>query len=313
MVNRKESSQEIISKSIIKALIYYDIFNYPLTATEIWQNSEQKNSSQELVNELLKKLIEKNLVYKIKEFYLLENTPAYVERRIAGNLLAKEYLVKAQKWSQFIAQFPYVRAVFLSGSLSKNYMGEDGDIDYFIITKSNRLWIARTFLILFKKIFLLNSHKYFCVNYFIDEENLTIAEQNLFTATETVTLIPTCNANLYHQFYEANSWAKEYYPNFPKRGDSTISNKKSGFVKKVIEFLLDNRLGTYLDRFFMNRTIAYWDKKFIHYDRKQYKIALKSNQNTSKHHPNNFQQKVLKAYQEKVDAYEAKYECSLKY
>ena len=90
----------------------------------------------------------------------------------------------------------------ISGSLSKGYYDDDGDIDFFIITSPKRLWIARTFLILYKKIFLLNSRKYFCVNYFISSNALEIEEKNIFTATELTTLLPMFGNGSFHKFYE---------------------------------------------------------------------------------------------------------------
>src|SRR5690606_3777846 len=101
-----------------------------------------------------------------------------------GNLMANKFSDIARKKAKLISQFPFVRGVMASGSLSKGYADEKSDIDFFIITIPNRLWIARTLLVLYKRIFLLNSHKFFCVNYFVDEKHLGIEEKNLFTATE---------------------------------------------------------------------------------------------------------------------------------
>ena len=79
--------------------------------------------------------------------------------------------------TKFISKFPYVRAILLSGSISKGYMDKDSDVDYFIITQPNRLWVTRLLLMLFKKIFLFNSRKVFCINYFVDSEKLEIEEK----------------------------------------------------------------------------------------------------------------------------------------
>ena len=85
-------------------------------------------------------------------------------------------------------------------------MDEHSDLDFFIITKPNRLWIARMLLALYQKIVLLNSHKYFCVNYFVDEHHLAIEEKNLYTATELSTLIPLYGKEYYPQLMMANHW-----------------------------------------------------------------------------------------------------------
>ncbi len=91
-------------------------------------------------------------------------------------------------------------------------MHEDGDIDFFIITKADRLWICRTLLVLYKKVFLLNSRKYFCVNYFVDENNLKIKDKNMFTAIEVKHLLSVYNPELIGHFKEINNWTNEFIP-----------------------------------------------------------------------------------------------------
>ena len=77
----------------------------------------------------------------------------------------------AKRVGTFIHRFPYVRGVYLSGSLSKHGItGKDDDLDFFIITKAGRVWAAKLLLIAFKKIVLLNSEKYFCINLLMSEE-----------------------------------------------------------------------------------------------------------------------------------------------
>ena len=85
-------------------------------------------------------------------------------------------------------QFPFVRGVFISGSLSKRCAAEKEDVDYFIVTSANRLWIARTIMHLYKKLtYLRGRQDRYCMNYFIDEEALEIKEKNIFTAVEMIT------------------------------------------------------------------------------------------------------------------------------
>jgi predicted nucleotidyltransferase len=90
-----------------------------------------------------------------------------------------------------IKRFPFVRGVFVTGSLSKNSSDSSSDLDFMVITRKGRLWIARTLLMLFKKIFLLNSYKYFCINFLLSEDNLEIEDKNVFTATEVMTVKAT--------------------------------------------------------------------------------------------------------------------------
>ncbi len=142
-------------------------FPYPLQAQEILEFLPGKIDPGKL-HHSLEQLVDEGYIYRHGEFYSLKPEPHLVPRRLKGNEAAHRMMQKAHKFSRLIAAFPFVRCVCISGSLSKGFIDEQGDIDYFIITRPGRLWIARSLLIGFKKVFLLNSRKYFCVNYFID-------------------------------------------------------------------------------------------------------------------------------------------------
>lgn len=288
----------LLSKNIIKTLAYYDIFSYPLKAEEIYHNLPVNHcSTGDIVSEL-EKLCEEKLVYKIKDFYLLQNNPAFVSRRLEGNFLCNKKVKSAFRMSKLISKFPYVRAIFLTGSISKGYMDKESDVDYLIVTRPGRLWVCKLFLTLFKKIFLLNSRKVFCINYYIDYNHLEIEEKNVFTAIEIATIIPTFGKKYYDEFYSSNRWIKEYFPNYPKRNILVI-DKQSGF-QKFFESLLNNRLGDFLDDFSMKLFAKATKRKFRHFDEKDFSLAFKSTKCESKYHPKFFQKKVLVSLDEKL-------------
>jgi hypothetical protein len=300
-----------LGKSIIKTLAYYDIFDYPLTAEEIYHNLGANHvSSMDVVNEI-EKLCSVCLVYKENNFYLLRDKKDFVNKRLAGNKLAEKRMKSAYRMSKFISKFPYVRAILLSGSISKGYMEEESDIDYFIITHPNRLWFTRLVLMLFKKIFLFNSRKMFCINYFVDTETLEIEEKNIFTATELATLIPTYGTTLYDELQLKNYWVKDFYPNFPKRNTIALSeNKNSGF-KCLCEKLFNKKIGDKLDDFSMSLFEKSNQKKYRNYNSKDFQVAFKTSKRESKHHPKFFQKRVLEAFNDKLKSLEIAYNISL--
>ena len=112
------------------------------------------------MNTMLDFLVDSSYIYSFDGFYMLHCNSECLNKRLENNKRATRFLKIARRMSSLMRRFPFVKAVFISGSLSKNVMPRDGDIDYFIITEPNRLWVCRTFLILFKKIFLFNSHKW---------------------------------------------------------------------------------------------------------------------------------------------------------
>lgn len=275
--------------SIVRLLAYYEIFGFPLTLKELETNIPRKQ-----IVDHLKDLLNSRIVFQKDDYYAINPQTLEKNIRIGCENRVKKFMEKGIQRAQFIGKFPFVRAVMISGSLSKGYMKEDGDIDFFIITSSNRLWIARTLLILYKKIFLLNSRKYFCVNYFIGENNLEIHQKNIFTATEITTLIPIVNPLLYDKFIKSNSWISNHYPKFNQK-EVKFHLKNDGF-KRVLESTFKGSFGNYIDINFMKLTFKRWQKKFSYLEPKDFDIALETRRNVSKHHPSHFQKKVLSDY-----------------
>jgi len=300
-----------LRNSIIRTLAYYDIFSYPLTVEEIFHNLSTNHTNLEEVNKELQNLSSEQIVFRIENYFQLTDREELVHRRQHGNELAIKKLKTARKVSSLISRFPFIRGILLSGSISKGFMEKDSDIDYFVITHPNRVWFSRLMLMLFKKIFLLNSRKMFCINYFVDSENLEIEEQNIFTATEIVTLLPTFGKNIYEEFYERNFWIRQFYPNFPKRDTSEILDRKNGIVKSSLEKILDKKLGDKIDDFAMSLFEKFNKTKYKNYDQQEFKLAFKSSKKESKHHPKFFQKKVLVEFENKIKTLEDRLKISL--
>jgi len=307
MLEAVNISNKYTTNDVLKTLLYFDGFNYPITANEIEQYSHF--STDEIQNEL-ENLINKKIIYSFDEFYSTSKNKSLVERRKIGNERAKKILKKATKMSAFISQFPFVEGVFLSGSMSKGYFGEDDDIDYFIITSPNRLWLTRTLLIAYKKIFLLNSKKYFCINYLMSTNSLKIAEKNRFTATEFSTLIPMSGNGVYCDLKKNNPWVLDYFPNYENKNKNSSAIKKN-VIKRSLELVFKGKLGKWLDNYFMMITKNRQKRKFKKLQKSDFDIAFKGNKNISKHHPGNNQKKVIDLLNKNIIIFNKKHNLSI--
>lgn len=291
-----------VKDSILATLAYFDLFSYPLTAAEIYLFLGEKSNQAE-VNEGIHLLIQEGSIFNFSRFYTLQNDYSLVVRRYNGNIKAADMIKIAGRISNLLIKFPYVRGVAISGSLSKNFADEYSDIDLFIITAKNRLWIARTLMHALKKLsYLANRQDYFCMNYYIDEQALQINERNVYTAIEVVTLMPLQGDSAFEQFYSANQWTQKYLPNKLLRV-SSARPVKDHFWKKTVEFLLNNRMGCWLDIMLMKLTARRWRKKTeaMQTNAKGAVMAMDVNRHYSKPDPKDFQQKILKRYQNKVN------------
>ncbi|QQR87376.1 MAG: nucleotidyltransferase domain-containing protein [Flavobacteriales bacterium] len=297
-------------RAIIRALIYFDLFKHPLRRDEIMAFSSLHEGPSGDLDRALVNLLTKGLVAEADGHYALSRTGELASRRMCFSERAQSRMAKAHRNSKLIGSFPFVRAVMLSGSISKGVLDEQGDIDYFIITAPRRLWVARTLLVLYKKLFLLNSRRDFCVNYFIDTDHVAIEDRNIFTATEVVTLIPTYGPDVCREFFDANGWAFERFPNMPR--ERNLPHHAPPRQRQVIsERLLCGSLGEWLDDAFMRLTYIRWKRKFSGMDARNFEHALRTRKYVSKHHPQGFQQRVLKALQERIRQFEREHGLSL--
>lgn len=296
---------------ILMPLLYFEIFSYPLTKSELIELCAGDALTEEELNRALVSAQSRGWIKEQQGYYSLHGDPTHISARIDHNARAERYIRHAYRMTRLIRRFPFVRAVFLSGALSKNVMPRDGDIDYFIITKPGRLWVSRTLLILFKKIFLFNSHKYFCVNYFVDTSHLLIEEQNQFTATEVATLVPLYNHSIYQGFMDHNQWVKKFYPNFPTRSSEKTLRQRRSNIQQLMEYVLNGRLGNWLEDYFFQKTLKFWQKKFANFDPGRFSNALKSRPHVSKHHPQDFQHRVLTRLEELTCVFEAEHQVKL--
>jgi hypothetical protein len=295
---------------IVVTLAYFNLFKFPLTHLEIIKFSKLESNQLQNVSQEINSLVEKGIIYKYQNYYSLIDSPGLEINRENGQKYAELLMKKAEKFSRIIHSFPFVRSVCISGSLSKGCVDELGDIDYFIVTEPERLWITRTLLIAFKKIFLFNSHKYFCVNYFIDTKHLEIPDRNIFTATELLTLLPMRGIEVYHDLIKNNQWANTYLPNFKIAPKEELVQDKH-FGKRILEKILSGYLGDVLDTFFMKLTIKRWKSKFKSLNEVDLDHALRSRKYVSKHHPQQFQKVVLSRLESNISQLKERYNLEL--
>lgn len=290
-----------IKKNILATLAYFDAFNYPLTRDEVCLFLPVKYDCKTF-DDALTYLMSSRLIFRFDKFYSLKNDPYLVQRRNKGNQKAFEMIKTARKVGNWLIKFPYVRGIAISGSLSKNYADDESDIDLFIITAPNRLWIARTLMHFFKKLtFLVNLQHCFCMNYYIDESGLEIAEKNIYTATEVVTLIPIQGDTTFADFFVANAWTRKYLPNHIMRM-STAKSLKTAALKWLIEFLLNNKLGDRLDDRLMKITADRWNLKTQQKRLNNHGtlLAMATGKHFAKPDPENFQFKLISRFEAKV-------------
>ncbi|MFA6438430.1 MAG: hypothetical protein WCX28_03920, partial [Bacteriovoracaceae bacterium] len=205
--------------------------------------------------------------------------------------------------AMMIKQVPFVRGIFITGSLSKVAAGKGSDIDFMIVTSSKRLWIVRSMLTLFRKIFLFGNKKYLCTNYYVTENGFSLDRRNLYTAIEVVTTKVLWNPDALMEFRRVNSWTKKLLPNMSESIETqlVISSARSP-LQGTVEFLLNMLPMEFFDRRLMEFHRSHWNTAFRYVPNHQRETMFIVSPDVSACWPGDRQKLILSLYQEKLSA-----------
>lgn len=310
-----ETARDILTShqaDLLRTLLYFDVFSYPLTAGELYANTPVAFTGEDFTKSL-KGLLTAGMLREQNGYYLLPHMPASaLERRLKGNAGATDMMPQAYAYSLKIARFPFVEGICLSGGLSKNYYDKDSDIDYLIMTRPNRLWICRSLLIVRYKLLPASRKKFWCINYFIGANDLVLPDTNYFVSTELSHLVPTVNYGFYERLLDSNAWYRAHYPNKQRSSPDTSASLPSGTVKRLVEGLLSGTFGDWLDDKLLSYTLKRWRRKYPHMNEEDFELQFRSRKNVCKRHTHGFQNKVLEAWQHKINDFETTYQVSLR-
>ena len=144
---------------------------------------------------------------------------------------------KAKRLARFLSFFPPISLVAVTGSLAAANASVDDDLDFFIITRANALWLTRLIAIPLISIFfkrrlpkyqISNTRTEYsrsiksqiadavCLNLWLDESALAVPKnkRSLYTAHEVLQAKPIFDrGDTYAKFILANHWTSRYLAN----------------------------------------------------------------------------------------------------
>ncbi len=227
------------SKLLYQIIQYFDLFDYPVKFAELVQLLDIKPN---VIHSELKFLISKKLISKLKEYFFIPKKDWTILERVKSENNFQINIIKIVRAGWILSHFPFVRAIILTGSASKNILGEYDDFDFLVITEPNYIWICRLFIDLFKRLVSLNYHysnpRFFDCNYFISANNLKIQEKNEFTALEIFYCKPIYNYPLYTKFIDENDWIYQKFKIPSNNGLKLSVNRRIQFIQLILEYLI---------------------------------------------------------------------------
>ncbi len=229
------------------------------------------------------------------ELFFLAGRDELISQKKSKYRISLERFRKAKKYLRVLQYFPYLRAVALSGSQALLNATPESDIDLFIITKKNRIWLTRALVSAYFQILGARRHGdkiagRFCLNHYIEEGQEISEDRNLYTAVEYASLLPVLGAENLENFWEKNTWIKEYLPNASFEARQPFFDLRFGFARRILELVLDYSIGPAL-----NYILGVYQKHRI---RKQDYILVSDSELSF--HPGSRGQQILALYKSKI-------------
>lgn len=234
----------MLQKNILATIAYYDAQGFSLTTFEAWRHlldlsRTRKKTTLHEVRSGLETLQSQGWISCRGGFWFLKGQETLAAKRIIRQRISQRKIRSLKKWATFIAMVPFVEGVFITGTLAMQRADNSSDWDVLIVTKKKRIWLARFLLTSVLYIFKKWRHKEktkdrFCLNHFISEDGLILAEQNEFTAKEIAFCLPILGKDCYRRYLQLNEyWVQSYTPNFMK--EAVTSNQLLLTVPPVIK------------------------------------------------------------------------------
>ncbi len=203
-----------LKKSIIKTLSYSAVFGAPIGVKECWKELQHHSCSFEQFKQNLSQLAfdYPDLILYEKRFAGLKPYVRTVDKYREEFLKNNRIIANHRKLIRAICKLPWLKQLYFSGGTVHATHQTKADLDIFVVSESNRIWLVYTLLKFFS--LFTGNRNFLCFNYLIDTENLHVqSQQDLYTAHQILHLKPATEFHLYPDLKHENPWIFNYFPN----------------------------------------------------------------------------------------------------
>ncbi|OGY87636.1 MAG: hypothetical protein A2233_01655 [Candidatus Kerfeldbacteria bacterium RIFOXYA2_FULL_38_24] len=215
---------EKLRHSLLKTLVYFDMFDFAPTLLELEKWLLADNLPKFKITELQKALIALPQVSQKQGFYFFTDREKLVRLRKKKYDQANLKIKRARFFLKLLACLPQVKAIFLVNSVAWGNAQKNSDTDLAIITTAGRIWTARFFTtalmrILRQRPYEQTPDKALCLSLYLTENKLNLEKYKIglsdihfaFWATQFYPIYDP--QDLYLRYQKENSWLKQIFHN----------------------------------------------------------------------------------------------------
>lgn len=240
-----------LKESLLKTIVFYDMFDCPLTAYEVWTYCDARCS-------LGQALAAMDCLAQVKRkggFYFLRGREEIVALRLANRAHARRKFRRAILVARLFKFIPWIRMIAIGNQMGADNLRDESDIDFFIITDVNRIWITRWFCAGLAKILKLRPkpdkrRDTICLSFYISAERLDASGLMLahdkchdiyFVQWLANLAVIYDRGSAYREFMLANSWISEFLPNWAPSQPVPARDAGPGFsdfYRDIVDMLI---------------------------------------------------------------------------
>ncbi len=220
--------------AILSTLSYSDVFNHPLSLSEIHYFLQTEIPIS--LTESKKTLLEMALYISEQDgYYTFSDKKSVIVKRLLNEKIVIKKVMLARKIARLLMSIPSVAFIGISGAVAGGGAADEDDIDFFVITREGTLYTTRFLLLLLLQVVGKRRRRNhvgvknkICLNMLIDKSSLlfTNDRHDLYTAREIAQIIPLFERdNTYALFLQANEWTRDILPNARGKAGCTLIQK----------------------------------------------------------------------------------------
>ncbi|MFA5954160.1 MAG: hypothetical protein WC817_01315 [Patescibacteria group bacterium] len=232
------AGRRTIERAIEQTVAYFSLFQYPLTVSEIWRllwsNEGQPTSLSEITFEIDENESLRTRLTLDDAFVQLAETPALRKLRESRYRVATVKMRRVKLAARAMSHLPWVQGVAVCNSLGYQNTRPESDIDFFIITQPNTLWLTRFIVTVVMKLLRQrpareHTPNALCLSFFVTTSALNLSSLALpgsdpYLTYWLVQLTPLFGrGNIWERFWDANRWVQKSLPNVNGYGVSPHS------------------------------------------------------------------------------------------
>lgn len=214
-----------LQDAILRTVAFFDLFDYPLTAWEIWKfGLFEERTELPAVMAALERDDLSGKISRQNSFYFLVSREMLLDLRLARYNETDRKMKRTLAVAKLFRLIPWIKMIAVSNVIGSHNMKAESDIDLFIIAAEGRLWLTRFCCTALAKLLRLRptenrTRDTICLNFYVSEQALDLErlrlESDIYLPFWITNLIPIYNLDdTYENFIAANRWLDRLLPNW---------------------------------------------------------------------------------------------------